>query len=117
MTPAEVMQLLEARRDRSAWDKAVTAYAFDILEDMDDAEEVTLENALNGADDWDRYSLGGCSLIYDEDIAERVCTPSELKRKRRGELPPNSREDWIDVQARALHQAWARIRRTILQNS
>ena len=31
-------------------------------------------------------------MIYDSDIAERLCTPSELKRKRGDELPPNSRE-------------------------
>lgn len=31
-------------------------------------------------------------MIYDSDIAERLCTLSELKRKRGDELPPNSRE-------------------------
>ena len=60
---------------------------------------------LNGASDWSQYSWGGCSLIYDGDIAERLCTPSELKKTRNGERRPNSREDWLDVQARALYQA------------
>ena len=35
---------------------------------------------LNGAVSWQEYSDGGCSLIYDGDIAARVCTPSEYKR-------------------------------------
>ena len=43
---------------------------------------------LNGAERWQEYSDGGCSLIYDGDIAARVCTPSEYRRahsrRRRG---------------------------------
>ena len=31
--------------------------------------------------------------------------PSDLKRKKGGELPPNREENWLDVQARALVQA------------
>ena len=64
---------------------------------------------LNGATDWREYSWGGCSLIYDGDIAERLCTPSELKKTRGGERRPNSREEWLDTQARALYQACNRI--------
>lgn len=64
---------------------------------------------LNGARDWSEYSYGGCSLIYDGDIAERLCTPGELKRTRHGERRPNSREGWLDVQARALSQACSRV--------
>lgn len=35
---------------------------------------------------------------------------SELKRKHGGMYEPNSRETWLDVQARALYQACNRIR-------
>lgn len=66
---------------------------------------------LNGAMSWDEYSYGGCSLIYDGDIAERLCTPSELKKKDGGRLAPNSQESWLDVQVRALYQACLRIKR------
>lgn len=63
----------------------------------------------NGASDWNQYSWGGCSLIYNRDIAERVCNATELKRctYRDGSLKdqPNGREAWLDVQARALFQA------------
>ena len=64
---------------------------------------------LNGAQDWNKYSWGGSSLIYDGDIAERLCTPSELKKTRNGERRPNGREEWLDTQARALHQAAKRV--------
>ena len=75
MTRTEIINELENRVDRSAWDKGVTEYA------------------------------------YDCDIAERLCNPSELKTKRGGELKPNSCEEWLDVQARALFQACNRIMR------
>lgn len=103
---------------RSAWDKGVKLYALELLEGLkegiedgwyydDDitAPRILEKMLLNGASSWSEYSWGGCSLIYDGDIAERLCTPSELKRKKGGELRPNSREEWLDTQARALHQA------------
>lgn len=111
---------LNARHDRSAWNKAVTLYALDLLDDVqegaDNMERLPLDGAelerwaLNGASCWEQYSNGGCSLCYNADIAARVCTPSELKRKRGGTYEPNSREAWLDVQARALYQACNRIR-------
>lgn len=61
-------------------------------------------------EDFDLDENGGCSLCYDSDIAARVCTPSELKRKHGGVYEPNSRETWLDVQTRALHQDCNRIR-------
>lgn len=113
---------LEARKDRSAWDKGVTVYALELVEQLAeaaeggyiDAEDLTaprmLRKALlNGADDWSAYSWGGCSLIYNSNIAKRLCCPSELKRTRNGERRPNSREEWLDVQARALFQAANRV--------
>lgn len=55
-------------------------------------------------------SWGGSHLCYDSDIARHYCTPSELKRTRDGERRPNAREDWLDVQARAIYQALSKIR-------
>lgn len=40
------------------------------------------------------------------DIAKLLCTPSELKKTDYGRKLPNSTEDWLDVQARALYQAY-----------
>lgn len=111
---------LNARHDRSAWDKAVTLYALDLLDDVqegaDNMERLPLDDAelerwaLNGASCWEQYSNGSCSICYNADIAARVCTPSELKRTDGGMNAPNSRETWLDVQARALYQACNRIR-------
>jgi hypothetical protein len=113
-----VRKELDKRIDRSAWNKGVTKYALELLDNVDSAARhgkqlKTLsewkEVLLNGAENWEEYSYGGYVLIYDEDIANRLCTPSELKRKRNGELNPNSCESWLDVQARALYQAQLRI--------
>lgn len=111
---AAIAAKIEARRPRGAWDKAVQAYALELLEDIEDhAAPITAAALLNGARTWNDYSYGGSALIYDADIAERLCSPSELRCKRGGELPPNSRETWLDCQARALHLA----ARLILRNA
>ena len=118
----EIKTALENRSNRSAWGRGVNEYALEIVEDLAehidgghikpetiDNRAALLDACLNGAKDWGKYSWGGCSLIYDADIAERLCTPSELKKTRNGERRPNSREEWLDVQARALRQAFGRI--------
>ena len=113
MTRTELLNKLNERTDRSARDKAVTLYACELVESLE-VEELPEDFAefkklmLNGASDWSQYSWGGSSLIYDYDIAERTCTPSELKKTKGGERRPNSREEWLDVQARALSQAFRR---------
>lgn len=56
---------------------------------------------------------GGCGLIYDRGIAETLCTPTELKRTKNGQRNPNSREQWLDVQARAAFQGWLMIKRAV----
>ena len=99
----------------SAWDRGVYLYAHDLLDSVEDEDvptdlEQMQELFLNGATSWNQYSWGGCSLIYDEDIAERLCTPSELRKTHNGERRPNSREEWLDVQTRALWQAWYIVR-------
>ena len=99
-----IMDALKKEKARSAWKAGVILYAFDILDNMEDGE-VTEKNLLNGAENWKQYSYGGCALIYDKDICKRLCTPTEIKRKRMGKLPPNKNENWLDTQARALYQA------------
>lgn len=122
MTALSVVHLaqkrLETRRPRSAWKRGVAAYASDFLSDLETSannEYVTLyelshadtcrKAMLNGAQNWSEYSCGGSSLICDEQIAKRLCTPSELKKTRNGERRPNRSEEWLDTQARALSQA------------
>ena len=113
---------IESKKFRSCWDKGVQLYALDLLDDL--AETLSynpeaLDNLnlldralLNGASDWWQYSWGGCSFCYNWQIADRLCTPSELKRTNNARRRPNSREEWLDVQARALYQAASLIRTT-----
>ena len=98
--------------DRSAWARGVKGYALELLENLEsnpslinDGMPIREEDLLNGASDWFEYSYGGCSSIYNQDIAERLCTPSELKKNRQGDRNPNANEDWLQCQARALGQA------------
>lgn len=107
---------------RSAWNRGVNEYAGELLDSLEEAIEggyfdpddlaapkLVTRALLNGAQDWDQYSWGGCSLIYNRDIAARLCTPSELKRTHNGERRPNAQEEWLDTQARALRQAARRV--------
>lgn len=115
-TIEQIRNILETTKTRSAWDRGVNAYALELLEKYEnnygaDACAPCEVDLLNGADDWSQYSWGGSALIYDCDIAERLCTPSELKKTRNGERRPNSREEWLDTQARALFQACNRVTR------
>lgn len=115
----EILAALEARKDRSAWDKGVTAYAIDLLDQYQERAEFEGREAasraeleewlLNGASTWGEYSWGGLALIYNGDIAKLLCSPSELKRTHNGERRPNNREEWLDTQARALAQAAKRL--------
>ena len=102
-TNSEISARIQATSPRSAWSRGVKLYALELLGDLE--SDYTGASLLNGAADWTAYSFGGCALIYDADIAERLATASELKRKRGGELPPNASETWLDCQARALSQA------------
>ena len=119
MKTLELLQKVENVKVRSAWNNGVKEYAIELLDDAAsncECEEFASlqqlkEAILNGAEDWTQYSEGGCSLIYNSDIAERLCTPSELKRTKNGLNDPNNRENWAQVQARALFQAWELIKR------
>lgn len=114
----KMAEIINEREQRSAWRRGVTAYALELLEKLKEGVDGGYISAddlntpadfsralLNGASDWSVYSWGGCSLIYNCDIAARLCCPSELKKTREGKRRPNSREEWLDVQARALTQA------------
>ena len=119
MTNYEIIRnTINAASERSAWRRGVKLYALELLDSIREGIEggyiydddlrapYMLERAmLNGASSWCEYSWGGCALIYNGQIAERLCTPYELKRTKYGERRPNCREDWHDVQTRALHQA------------
>ena len=118
MTKERQIELIEkgiqSERTGSAWKKGVNGYAEMLLEgllmDNDNSGEAVdwltfRADLLNGAKNWKEYSWGGCALIYDEDIARALCSPSELKATKNGQRRPNKSEEWLDTQARALYQA------------
>lgn len=121
----DVRKELDSMNRRSAWNRGVNEYAQGLVDDLEewteggyieqaDIQSHRLEKILlNGADNWHHYSWSGCSLCYDGQIAERLATPSELKRSHNGNLQPNSREHWLDVQARALYQAFLRVKKAV----
>ena len=87
----ELRKLVEEIPNTSAWKRGVKEYTDELLDNLEEKaqyyerlprnEKELKEWLLNGAMDWEDYSYGGCSLIYDGDIAERLCTPSELKKE------------------------------------
>jgi hypothetical protein len=92
VTVAEVRNVIKARKCRSAWDRGVQAAALDMCDDMDEWAEfnkwpngyipngdysATKKMLLNGAENWIQYSLGGCALVPNADIAERFLPPSK----------------------------------------
>ena len=107
-------------KTRSAWSRGVKAYALDILANFEESRQWCEENgesvpeldectALNGAQDWSAWAYGGCGLVYDAYIAERLCTPSELKKLHGGARVPAGAATWLDIEARAARQAWRMI--------
>ncbi len=100
------------RQDKSSsyWERGVWVYAFNMVASLGEDAEINTQNALhillNGARDWKEYSYNGNAYISDIDIAETLCTPSELKKNKGGLRNPNCNENWLDVQARALYQAY-----------
>jgi hypothetical protein len=115
-----ISEAIEARKERSAWNKGVKVYAFEMLESFEEWSKYNEENgesvpeldertALNGASNWSVWAYGGCGLCYDYAIAERLCTPSELKKLRGGARVPAGAATWCDIEARAAWQAWRMI--------
>lgn len=109
-----ITSIKSIKAPRSAWRKGVAIYAAELVESLE-KESVPLDTMkselLNGAKNWSEYSYGGCALIYDGDICERLCSPSEIKKTSNGDRAPNIRESWLDCQARALGQAFALVSR------
>ncbi len=112
----KVLADLDALPARSAWDRGVKQYALDILAGAVKESLVSLPAlagdrglfhsvCLYGARDWKEYSYGACALVYDADIAQRLCTRTWLLQTDGGRRAPNNRETWLDVQAHALAQA------------
>ena len=119
MTKVELINVIKATKARSAWAKGVKWYALNLVEESykqdTDIVKVSLSVYLMGAETWKEYRYGAhsCALVYDYDIAKRLCTPGELKKTDFGRKQPNGSVTWLDVQARALKQAHSLIAEVI----
>ena len=117
----ELRMLVEEIPNTSAYKRGIKKYTDELLDNLEEMariykrlpkDENELERwLLKGAMNWENYSYRGYSLKYSRQIVERLCTPSEFKKKDGGRLAPNSQESWLDVQTRALYQACVRITR------
>ncbi|MCQ2063413.1 MAG: hypothetical protein MJY99_08785 [Fibrobacter sp.] len=129
MKVKEIIKAVSEKKARSKWVKGVKEYALEMLERtiIDTEKEADRLNAgelLNHVGG-DRFKIGcfwspdvwalckECSWdgkfhIYDDEIAEKLISKSEIARKtnKDGTLKnPNSREQWLDTQARAIYTA------------
>ncbi len=110
----------KGEKARSKWAKAVHEDACWLLENVmegdDEPYELSEKLVLNGASDWKQFSWDGSALIYNGQIAEHYSTPSELKfwgLTKDGGVKRDTNtagEHLMDIQARALRQAWWLIR-------
>ena len=114
MNKEKLYNKIDSIKPRSAWSKGVKEYALELVEKIEHEEidsNGLQETLLTGARNWKEYSYGGCACIYDSDIALRLSNKSELKKVRYDEKNSsvnqfaNSKENWLDVQSRALSQA------------
>ncbi len=112
------IEMLQSKKYRSVWDNAISEDAINLLEIIIDHDRIDSLNdniidrdlfkklALNGAKNWNEFSYGGCSYVYDEDIMKHYSIPSYIK-KWNGQNP-SSNETWLDLQGRAYNQACTR---------
>lgn len=105
----------------SRWLEAVREDAIDLLDNYiewhgenSSFKKENIKELLNGAENWNQYSYGGLAFVDDSRIAAHYCTPSELKKFSYLDdgagftsigRQPNSKETWLDIQAKALCQA------------
>lgn len=116
----ELRKLVEQFPTTSAYKRGVQKYVVELLDNLEEMariykrlpkDENELESwLLKGARNWENYSYRGYSLKSSRQIAERLCTPSELKKKDGGRLAPSRHDNWFNEQAKALNYAYLRIK-------
>ena len=116
----ELRMLVEEILNTSAYKRGIKKYTDELLDNLEEMariykrlpkDENELEEwLLKGARNWEEYSYGGRSLKYNRQIAERLCNPSELKKKGGGRIVPKRGETWFDEQSKALCYACLRIK-------
>ena len=116
----ELRKLVEEFPNTSAYKRGVQKYVVELLNNLEEMariykrlpkDEYELESwLLKGARNWENYSYRGYSLKSSRQIAERLCTPSEFRKKDGGRLAPSRYKTWFVEQAEALCYAYLRIK-------
>ena len=116
----ELRKLVEEIPNTSAYKRGIKKYTDELLDSLEEMARIYKrlpkdENALaswllKGARNWEEYSYGGRSLKYNSQIAERLCNPSEFRKKGGGRIVPKRGETWFDEQTKALGYACLRIK-------
>ena len=116
----ELRKLVEEIPNTSAYKRGIKKYTDELLDNLEEMariykmlpkDEKELESwLLKGASNWEDYSYRGYSLKYYSQIAERLCNPSEFRKKNGGRIRPNRYETWLDEQTKALNHASLRIK-------
>ena len=116
----ELRKLVEEIPNTSAYKRGIKKYTDELLDNLEEMariykrlpkDENELESwLLKGAMNWENYSYRGYSLKFNRQIAERLCTPSEFKRKDGGRIAPSRHDNWFNEQAKALNYACLRIK-------
>ena len=116
----ELRKLVEEIPNTSAYKRGIKKYTDELLDNLEEMariykrlpkDENELESwLLKGAKNWGDYSYRGYSLKFSRQIAERLCTPSEFKRKDGGRIAPSRHDNWFNEQAKALNYACLRIK-------
>lgn len=116
----ELRKLVEEIPNTSAYKRGIKKYTDELLDNLEEMaqsyerlpknERELKEWLLKGASNWEDYSYRGYSLKCNRQIAERLCTPSEFKRKDGGRIAPSRHENWFYEQAKALNLACLRIK-------
>lgn len=116
----ELRKLVEEIPNTSAYKRGIKKYTDELLNNLEEIaqryerlpkDEYELKEwLLKGARNWEDYSYRGRSLKCNRQIAERLCTPSEFRKKDGGRIRPNRYETWLDEQSKALYYAYLRIK-------
>ena len=116
----ELRKLVEEIPNTSAYKRGIKKYTDELLDNLEEMARIykrlpknenELESWLSkGARNWGDYSYRGYSLKSNRQIAERLCTPSEFKRKDGGRIAPSRHDNWFNEQAKALNYACLRIK-------
>jgi len=121
VSKSAVLAAIESTPARGTWSRAVRDDAYTLVEGMEvdalPSDPRALKSLLlNGARDWYQYSADGCALVYYVDIAGHYLTKAEYARWSKPRHEPSmgfGGETLIDMQARALAQAYRIVLRCV----